>query len=269
MLLFSPRHSPHKCGSALGLTKRFVSLLNTLINTDERTRLLTCPPLFAFHHFEPAPPPPKPPPPRSRRPHVLRRNLRRRAPGLRSTFRRRGRRCRCRRLPCGDAGSSRRNGGRRASVRPCATPSARSTIRSPCDRSANHRLQRGQRSIRTTATSGTATHPPTISAITHQGRVVLLRNGVRHACFEFAAREHGRHGFDAAHHAAVVVAFAEGGQHIIHLDAFAERVGQHALDAAPRHEADFALLPSQAGCPRRCCPRGGRRPTSRRARRRT
>ena len=58
-----------------------------------------------------------------------------------------------------------------------------------------------------------------------------------------AVREHGRHGFDAAHHAAVVVAFAEGGQHIIRLDAFAKRVGQHALDAAPRHEADFALLP--------------------------
>ena len=68
MLLFSPRHSPHKCGSALGLTKRFVFVVkyvNRYGRTDKVTNLPAAFLLFTIsnrHRRLQKPPPPKPPP---------------------------------------------------------------------------------------------------------------------------------------------------------------------------------------------------------------
>ena len=71
-----------------------------------------------------------------------------------------------------------------------------------------------------------------------QGKIVLrLGREVEFAPFD----PHGRSG-DARHHAPVVIALAEAGQHVFELNAFADRIGQHALQPAARDEADFAPI---------------------------
>lgn len=60
-----------------------------------------------------------------------------------------------------------------------------------------------------------------------------------------AARKHlGRHR-ETGEHAGVVVLLPEGRKHVFHLDALAERVGEDALEAAARDEADLMQVADQ------------------------
>lgn len=63
--------------------------------------------------------------------------------------------------------------------------------------------------------------------------------------FQLAVLQHLRHGADAGHHAAAVIALAEVRQHVVELDALAQGIGQHALQTAARDEPDFAQILDQ------------------------